>query len=147
MKITVKTNVQEDIKAVWAGFNADLFLKLNPPFPPVKLLRFDGSTTGDEVHLEINFLVNKSLWVSKIVDHGESANEIYFIDEGAKLPGMFKRWKHRHRIVKNGTESTIIDEIEFHSPFVLLDYLLLPSLWLQFLYRKPVYKRIFAKGA
>ena len=144
MHLIIKTKVEQDIQAVWENFNEDLFLKLNPPFPKVRLLRFDGSTTGDEVHLALNFLLFKQIWKSKITDHGISESEIYFVDEGIQLPGFFKYWKHRHRIVKDNTGTLIIDDITFRSPFKLLDLLLLPSLWLQFLYRKPVYKRFFS---
>lgn len=144
MRLQIKTKVEQDVNTVWEGFNEQLFLQLNPPFPKVALLRFDGSTTGDIVHLELDFLVYKSNWVSKIIDHGASESEIYFVDEGVELPGIFKFWKHRHRIVRDGNQSIIIDDITFKSPFVLMDWLLIPTLWLQFLYRKPVYKRFFS---
>lgn len=145
MRLVIKTKVKQDIKSVWEGFNAELFLKLNPPFPKAKLLRFDGSKTNDQVHIELDFLVSKSQWVSHIVDHGEGDSEIFFVDEGVKMPSMFKEWRHRHRIVKDGEGTMIIDDITYKSPNVLLDYLLLPSLYLQFLYRIPVYKRFFTR--
>ena len=60
MKINVSTPVEQDIQYVWDNFNVKLFQALNPPFPPVKVLRFDGSEKGSEVHLELNFLLENS---------------------------------------------------------------------------------------
>jgi ligand-binding SRPBCC domain-containing protein len=81
--------------------------------------------------------------VSKITDSYYSVAESYFIDEGTQLPFFLKYWKHKHRIVKNGSESKIIDEIEFRTPTILTDYIFYPILYLQFLYRKPIYRKIF----
>ena len=77
MRISIETKVSQNAQEVWAGFNQDLFLALNPPFPKAKLLRFDGSTTNDEVHLEIDFILFKSEWKSLITAHGESEEEIF----------------------------------------------------------------------
>jgi ligand-binding SRPBCC domain-containing protein len=146
MKITISTPVKQSIEEVWAGFDQKLFSKLAPPFPPVRLLRFDGSEVGNEVHLELNFIVFKQIWTSLIIQNVKTDKEIYFIDEGIKLPFFLTYWQHKHRIVKiiamkTGVHTRIIDEIEFKSPF---GFLLYPVLYLQFLYRKPIYKRIFA---
>lgn len=125
------------------GFNQSLFEALNPPFPPVKLLRFDGSTKGDVVSLELDFILFKQVWESHIVEHGQTSKEWYFVDEGRKLPFFLRYWRHRHRVVQAGTHARIIDNITFKTPFWLMDYLLYPVMWLQFAYRKPVYKRVF----
>ncbi|MGY6741633.1 MAG: SRPBCC family protein [Cecembia sp.] len=143
MKINISTPVQQDYLTVKEGFNENLFLKLNPPFPPVKLLRFDGSSKGDRVILELNFLLFKQQWVSDITEDHTDANEIYFIDKGTKLPFFLKEWKHKHRIINAGTHSIIRDEITFQAPAGILTILLYPVLFLQFLYRKPIYKKIF----
>ena len=145
MKINIQTPVRQNIEQVWSGFNESLFTQLSPPFPPVNLLRFDGSEKGDEVHLELNLLIFKQLWISLITENEKTTEEIYFIDEGIKLPFFLSSWKHRHRIVKaidekKQTQSLIIDEIEFESPFGFLIY---PALYLQFLYRRPIYQKIF----
>ncbi|MGB0522069.1 MAG: SRPBCC family protein [Flammeovirgaceae bacterium] len=145
MRLIIKTKVAQSLNEVWKGFSAELFKQLNPPFPLVNLKRFDGSETGNEVHLELNFIAFKSQWVSVITDHDLQDDEIYFIDEGKVLPKLFKYWKHRHRILKDGENSIIVDDITFKSPSVILDILLLPALYLQFLYRIPIYKRVFSK--
>jgi len=145
MKLTLRTPVSAPLHTVWAGFDESLFKKLSPPFPPVKLARFDGSHTGDLVSLELNFFLFKQNWTSRIVEQQESGNEIYFIDEGTRLPFFLIFWRHKHRLIRQKTGGTLIaDEIEYRTPFLLTDYLMYPLLYAQFAYRKPIYKRIFS---
>lgn len=143
MKINISTKVEKSYLEVKEGFNDSLFLKLNPPFPPVKLLRFDGSSKGDIVMLELNLLLFKQKWISEITDDHTDEQEFYFIDEGTTLPFFLKKWKHKHRIIKQKNGSIIKDEIEYQGPAGILTLLLYPVLYLQFLYRKPVYQKIF----
>ena len=143
MKINISTQVEKSYLEVKEGFNDSLFLKLNPPFPPVKLLRFDGSSKGDIVILELNLLLFKQKWVSEITDDHTDEQEFYFIDEGTTLPFFLKKWKHKHRIIRQENGSIIKDEIEYQGPAGILTLLLYPVLYLQFLYRKPVYQKIF----
>jgi len=143
MKITVSTRVDKNYLEVKEGFTEKLFLNLNPPFPPVKLLRFDGSSKGDIVILELNFFIFKQKWTSKITADHTDENEFYFIDEGIELPFFLKKWKHKHRVIKSGSGSLIKDEIDYTGKFGLMTLLLFPVLYGQFLYRKPVYKKIF----
>jgi len=143
MKIIISTRVEQNYLTVKEGFNENLFLLLSPPFPPVRLLRFDGSAKGDTVILELNFLFFNQQWVSEITEDQTDENEFYFIDEGVELPFFLKRWKHKHRIIRDGNHSIIRDEIEYQGRFGLMTLLLYPVLLLQFLYRKPIYKKIF----
>ncbi|MBI0401480.1 SRPBCC family protein [Cyclobacterium marinum] len=146
MKICLSTKVGQHYLKVKDGFNSDLFKALNPPFPPVKLLRFDGSSPGDLVSLALNFIFFKQEWTSKITADHLDEKEYFFIDEGIKLPFFLKKWRHKHRIVANGVDqSTIIDEITFSTPNRLLDYLMYPVLYFQFSLRKPIYKKVFSK--
>ncbi len=143
MNITIPISVGRSVQEVWEGFNENLFLALNPPFPPAKLLRFDGSMKHDEIHIELNFIFFKQTWISTITDQMASPNEIYFVDEGKKLPFFLRYWRHKHRIVKNGNGATIIEEITYKTPSLITDYLLYPLMYLQFIYRKPIYQKIF----
>lgn len=145
MKIFIETPVEQDYLTVKAGFDQTLFTKLSPPFPPVKLLRFDGSKTGDLVTLELNFIFFKQKWTSKITDDQTDEKEFYFIDKGTTLPFFLKSWEHKHRIIKKGKGTIIRDEITYQGPFGLMTLLLYPALYLQFLYRKPIYKKLFKK--
>jgi ligand-binding SRPBCC domain-containing protein len=145
MHIVIKTPVKQNYKQVAEGFTEKLFLSLNPPFPPVKLLRFDGCKKGDRVSLQLNFIFFKQRWDSVITYDVLNEQEFGFIDEGEQLPFFLKTWKHHHRIkhVEHGT--VIEDDIHYTAPFKLLTLLLYPVLYLQFLYRRPVYQRIFKK--
>jgi ligand-binding SRPBCC domain-containing protein len=144
LKIVVTTQVEQSLPHVWAGFDQRLFLKLNPPFPPVRLLRFDGCLTGDVVHIQLNFLFFRQDWISKIIDQQESQNEIFFIDQGDKLPFFLSFWHHKHRLVRQGDHTLIVDEVTYKTPGGwLMDWLFYPILWGQFVYRKPIYKRYF----
>jgi ligand-binding SRPBCC domain-containing protein len=143
MQIHISTVVSLPPEAVWKGFTAELFTALTPPFPPVRLLRFDGSMPQDEVHLELNFIFFKQRWISIISEQQQSTQEIYFVDKGTTLPFFLKTWEHKHRLVAHGQGTLIIDQISFSSPWWLSELLLFPALYLQFLWRKPIYKRYF----
>lgn len=146
MKIKIATQVKSEWKKVVSGFTKQLFVKLNPPFPPVVVKQFDGCIKGDKVVLELNFLLFKQEWVSDIIESVEDENGFSFIDVGVKLPFFLSRWRHHHIIKKRedgGT--TIIDDIDFSTGSLLTDLLFYPILYGQFLYRKPIYRKIFSR--
>jgi ligand-binding SRPBCC domain-containing protein len=146
MKIIIETQVEQDYLTVKKGFDKSLFENLNPPFPPVRIVRFEGSSKGDLVTLELNFFLFSQKWTSKITEDHTDTNEHYFIDQGVELPFFLKYWKHKHRIIQNEKGSVIRDEIEYKAPFGLLTLLLYPALYLQFRMRKPIYKKYFSKS-
>ncbi len=146
MKLTIETKVEENYLKVKEGFTESLFTKLSPPFPPVKLLRFDGSTKGDLVTLELNFLLFKQKWTSRIIEDKTNEQEFYFIDKGVELPFFLKSWDHKHRIIRSGNDAIIRDEIEYTAPFGFLSILLYPAMLLQFAYRIPIYKKVFKRS-
>ncbi len=145
MKITIQTAVNQSFRQVWAGFDETLFKRLAPPFPPVRVVRFDGCLAGQVVDLELNFILFKQNWTSHIIEQRETVTEIYFIDKGTKLPFFLSFWQHKHRLIQQGEGTIIADEITFQTPFILTNYLMYPLLWVQFLYRKPIYKKAFDK--
>ncbi len=125
------------------GFTQDLFISLNPPFPPVRLEQFDGCKTGDKVALELNFLLFKQKWVSEIVEDSEDSNSWYFIDQGIRLPFFLRSWSHKHLVKVDGRGAQIVDDITFSTGTRITDMLMYPLLLGQFMYRKPIYKRMF----
>jgi ligand-binding SRPBCC domain-containing protein len=143
MNIKITTSVSQSIEEVFQGFNEQLFLQLSPPFPPVKLLRFDGCKKEDIVHLELSFIFFKQQWTSVITEFEHNELEIFFIDEGVSLPFFLKFWKHKHIIKQHQDITQITDDIEFSTGTKITDVLFYPLLYMQFLYRKPVYKRMF----
>jgi ligand-binding SRPBCC domain-containing protein len=146
MQILIKTLVEQSVTDVWSGFNQSLFIKLAPPFIPFQLLRFDGCRKGDEVHIELSFFVKKQTWISVITENKTTENEIYFIDEGKQLPFFLSSWRHQHIIKSADGQTAIIDKIEFQSHNPIATILLYPFLFMQFYYRKPIYKKIFTKN-
>ncbi len=144
MQIKISTKVKSPLKQVIDGFTQDLFLALNPPFPPVKLLQFDGCHKDDVVALELNFIFFKQLWKSLITHDEKSEKHFLFVDEGVKLPFFLKSWKHHHMLQTQGKGTEIIDDIEYSTGTLLTDILFYPVLLGQFLYRKPVYKKVFS---
>uniref|UniRef100_UPI004047371B SRPBCC family protein n=2 Tax=Algoriphagus sp. TaxID=1872435 RepID=UPI004047371B len=145
MRLLLQTAVESAHLEVKGGFTEALFAKLAPPFPPVKVLRFDGCRAGDLVDLELNFIFFKQKWTSKITEDHLDAQEFRFVDEGIVLPFFLGKWRHCHRILARPSGSIISDEIDFEGVFFWLTPLLYPLLWLQFWYRKPIYRRIFRK--
>ncbi|MEP1034229.1 hypothetical protein [Ekhidna sp.] len=143
MRIIIKTRVNASIEKVKDGFTKDLFLKVNPPFPPVRLVQFDGCEAGDKVVLELNFILFKQYWASDIIEDYTSDIQWYFIDIGKKLPFFLKSWRHVHEVKSVKSGSLIRDDITFSTGLILTDLIMYPLLLLQFLYRKPIYKRIF----
>jgi ligand-binding SRPBCC domain-containing protein len=143
VNIKISTKVNQSLPQVWEGFNLELFSRLAPPFPPVEVKEFGGCLKGDKVHLQLNFILFKQDWVSDIIDQQSNDSEIYFIDKGVKLPFFLSYWQHKHRMVKDGTATIIIDEISFRTPTIITDYLFYPLMYLQFLYRKPIYQKVF----
>lgn len=144
MRLKLSTTVKSNYLKVKKGFNEKLFLKLNPPFPPVELKEFGGCEKGDKVHLRLNFIFFKQDWISDITFDNTDDLIFEFIDEGAKLPFFLSYWQHHHKVLKvDSKTSEIVDDINFKTPFILMDYFLFPVLWLQFFYRKPIYKKYF----
>lgn len=143
MNIKISTKVNASLTKVKSGFTQDLFLSLNPPFPPVKLLQFDGCKKGDKVALELNFILFKQQWVSDITEDAEDDQKWYFVDQGVKLPFFLKKWEHRHLVERRGDKSEITDDITFSTGYIFTDFLFYPALLGQFLYRKPIYRKIF----
>ena len=75
MKILIKTTVQQNYKKVWKGFNQELFEALKPPLLPLELRRFDGSETGDEVHIRLGKGFLSQDWNALIIEHGGNEKE------------------------------------------------------------------------
>lgn len=143
MQIRISTKVAQSLEAVRDGFNAELFVKLNPPFPSVEVLKFDGCQKGDFVELLLDFKVSKQKWVSEITFDNETKEIFEFIDEGIHMPFPFTSWKHHHMIIAKENGCHIIDQIDYQANNKLMTILVYPLLFLQFLYRKPVYRRVF----
>lgn len=143
LRIRISTPVAAPVAQVAAGFDETLFRALAPPFPRLRVERFDGSHPADEVHLVLDFLLFRQRWVSVITERRETAEEIVFVDEGRMLPFFLKSWTHRHGMQRLPQGSCIVDDILFDTPSWLPAWLLWPAMWAQFAARGPVYRRLF----
>lgn len=143
MQIVIQTEVAGNFRSVMDQFDRDLFEALSPPIGKIEVVKFTGSKTGDQVHLRFVRPIQAE-WISDITDHGSRDNELFFVDEGRKLPPGLKYWKHEHVVRKvNANRSLIIDRIHFKSYFWLLSILLYPLLFFTFYPRKKQYKSYF----
>ncbi|HMT12979.1 MAG TPA: hypothetical protein PKA39_15320 [Ignavibacteria bacterium] len=120
-------------------------MKLKPPLIGLKIVRFEGCKTGDNVEIMLDIFGLKQHWHSVITEDFENEESIGFIDEGVKLPRPLKQWRHIHKIEKSIENSIIIDDISYNTGNKLLNFLMFPAFFLQFYYRKPVYKSYFRK--
>jgi ligand-binding SRPBCC domain-containing protein len=142
LSYTVFTAIQAPISHVKKEFTEDLLLRLSPPFPKVRIKRFDGCNANDQVELEIDLLFTKLTWSSLITEDQTTPEEWFFIDQGVTMPFGLCFWQHKHRVKKITTETCeVIDEISFDTNNRFLNYLLLPFLWGMIYYRKPFYKK------
>ena len=145
MRVVLRTSVPQPPSRVMAGFTRSLFEALAPPFPRLRVLRFDGCRTGDKVEIELDTVVKRLPWTSLITDDGVRPDGThFFIDEGQVLPPPLRYWRHHHRIEPdpNGG-SVIVDDLEYRTASRLLDALIYPAMWAQFAWRKPIYRRWF----
>lgn len=150
MQLKLTTAVKADYQSVWKGFDKNLFLALAPPGAKVEVVRFDGCVKGDVVQLKLKMpLMPVQNWTSHIIENGFTTEEAWFIDQSQahELPFFLKTWQHRHGIVRRADGGTdIVDDIQYTAPFGLMTVLMYPVLWLQFAWRKPIYKRFFGGG-
>lgn len=145
MKIVIQTRVEKNFQLVFNRFNLDLFKALKPPVVQLEVERFDGCKKGDRVHIKMNTLGKIQHWESLITSDFRGDYECHFVDEGVLIPPPLKFWKHTHRVQKiNETASLIVDDIEYNCGNKALDVLIYPALYSMFLFRVPVYKRVFA---
>ena len=145
MRLHLKTTVQQDYLSVFHAFDERLFRKLAPPFPKLKLLRFDGSEVGDMVEVELQTGVKSFRWTSLITQREITETEAWFVDTGQELPPPLRRWRHKHLVTKNGKGAVIHDIIDYSTGFKPLDLLLYPLMLAQFGMRKPIYRKMFQK--
>ena len=130
---------------VFNAFDERLFRKLAPPYPRLKLIRFDGSAPGDMVEVELQTGIKSFRWTSLITERTITENQAYFVDEGQELPPPLRHWHHKHLVTKHGSGAIIHDIINYSTGFKLLDLLLYPLMLLQFSMRKPVYRKVFKR--
>lgn len=146
MHLLLTTTVRApDFRRVMAAFDEKLFRALAPPFPRLRVVRFDGCRPGDVVQVEMDWGLGRQPWRSLITEAGENAQAAWFVDEGLQVPWPFRQWRHRHLIAAAPGGTTITEDLTFATPSRLLDWLVRPAVWALLAYRRPVYQRWFSK--
>lgn len=144
MEIRNKTKVKQSYEEVFAALDAEIFVRLAPPFPKVSLLKFEGCKKGDKIDIQLGFGLFKKIWKGEIVHFEHTAEHILFVDEGIQMPFGLKSWKHRHWFKKDGEGTIIEDHITYTTNNKVLDVLVYPQFKSLILWRKPVYKKLFS---
>ncbi len=143
MRLHLKTIVQQDFMSVFNAFDEQLFRELAPPYPRLKLLRFDGSAPGDVVEVELQTGIKAFRWTSLITEREITDTAAWFVDEGQEMPPPLRSWRHKHLVTELGSGAMIHDIIDYSSGYKALDLLLYPLMLAGFGMRRPVYRRLF----
>ena len=120
-------------------FNDITFLKYLISFQPVKVIQWDGTFDGAFAHMRFWFFG----WKDFMVMHSQNTSDeqsFSFKDIGSVLPFGLTKWEHAHRVIKDGRNIRIIDDIEFASNSSSLNYLIFPILIAPIFIRKILYK-------
>lgn len=145
LKLHFESPVQAAFEKVVSGFNVDLFRALCPPFPRVKILRFDGIEEGNLIELRLNFILFQWRWFGKIISFQKSTDKLSFVDAGTKLPPFLTFWEHTHTVLRSERTSIIRDEICFLPaggwPVFLVKWMII----LQMQPRKRIYQEFFTR--
>ncbi len=145
MKIFISTQVSGYYLDCIKSFDLELFKALSPPFMPIKILQFEGSSTGNIVEVKLGVGRLSTNWKSKITNHGNDEKKAWFIDEGLVLPFPLTTWTHNHLVYNvNANTCTIVDDISYSTNYKLLDVLIFPIMYFTFWLRKPSYKKYFS---
>jgi ligand-binding SRPBCC domain-containing protein len=145
MRIRLITTVKTPFKVVSTHFDRKLFEYLLPPLSLATIRRFEGQNPGDIIDVKLKLPFGR-FWTVIIKESWSSAREYGFSDRGLRVPFGIKYWQHTHRVVaRNESSSFIIDEIEYETSLLLLDYLIFIPLFLAFYPRKFQYPKYFKK--
>lgn len=84
-------------------------------------------------------------WKNEFSDHEVSDERCHFVDTGMVVPFPIRQWRHDHRVESQGDHTVIVDDVTFRTRWWLIDAFLIPFIWLQFRYRRPIYRRVFGR--
>ena len=126
-------------------FGKDLLLYLTPKFPKATLMQYEGNQPGQQVVVEIDFILFKDTWTSTITELESSTDNWYFVDESQapNTPFFLSKWCHKHIIRQVNGQVEIVDDISFEAKFPFPNVLIGMMLKAQFAQRKPLYQAYF----
>lgn len=132
MQFRIKTEVKANFNFVASHFGEPLFIYLWPNFTPIKIIQFDGTKPGNLVCVDTKLFGLIMKWSSQIIVTKKYETEVNFIDQGIKLPFFLTYWEHKHRIIRHGSGTVVIDEIYYKSPNMIIELLFYPILFFGF---------------
>lgn len=139
--IRITTPVKESYQFVYKQFDQKLFEFLAPK--SLRLIRFDGSEKGNEVHIKAPLISRPAQF--EIIDHGIDDNKAFFIDQGKLLPKIMKTWRHEHTMSNKKFHTEIEDHITFKASNMIIGFILYPLIWADMYGRKRKYIQYFGK--
>jgi ligand-binding SRPBCC domain-containing protein len=143
MKFTIHTHVKAPLETVKAGFDVHLLKAISPPLPRIRVQVYEGNKVGDKIDFLLHFGLFKGRWTGEVTERADGNDRFWFVDEGHQMPLGLKRWHHKHLLHANHSGTIITDEVTFATANKFTDMLLFLPMYLQFVYRKPWYKRYF----
>jgi ligand-binding SRPBCC domain-containing protein len=142
--VSITTFIPLPIQEVTKRFDRRLFDYLAPPFPKLKIKRYDGQKKGDVIQLSLGLWPIFLPWHLVIVDAWEDEKSWGFTDQATMLPFPLTAWRHEHRLVAIGPmETSIEDFVGFRAGPNWLTKLMQPIVHNMFTSRKPAYLRYF----
>jgi len=128
---------------VIARFDVTLLEYVSPPIPKININIYEGGNVGDRMDFTLDFFLFNRRWAGKITERVEKVDEFWFVDEGDQMAFGLRYWRHVHHVKQAGEGSIITDKVDFRTANSFFDLFLFPAMYLQFLYRKPRYRRYF----
>ena len=132
------------VEGVFAFHEREDALKLlNPPFPPVRVIRKEG---GIEPGSRVELKIGPFRWVAL-----HSAYEKNRLFEDQQISGPFAQWTHRHEFERVGDSTRLTDRIDYRlpgGPWVnrLLGWAVQLGLHQMFRHRHRITRRFCEKG-
>jgi ligand-binding SRPBCC domain-containing protein len=108
-----ETVVDESLPEVWQFFQSTENLAQMTRMPKIAVLGDSDVYEGAKVYLRLNLLLLNFYWKGRI---SEKVDEVYFIDEGERLPWPIRSWQHVHTfkaLPRNQTQ--MIDRVSVRS--------------------------------
>lgn len=148
-----RTPLKADAKAVFDWHHtADALNKLIPPNEGIQVVEQKGSISeeGSTTTLAIPFIGPlKVTWVSRHHNYRDEETFKQFMDTQVK--GPFNHWVHAHKVLKNGDQCILEDEIEYELPLGFVGdlfghWLVKRKLDAMFDYRHRVMQQVFSES-
>lgn len=142
--ITLAHTLNHPYQIVVDSFDLRLLTFLMGKWPKVKVVQYDGQSTGDRFHFEINIGSKSIPWKGFISHHKRTLKHWVFIDEGELLPANLKKWQHVHAIIRqNDHQVKVIDKVTFSTGRLWSDLLFYIPIFCMLFVRKWGYKKYY----